>query len=93
LLDLAKENIFVTFFAHEKKLEDLQKVLHLNDTPRVIECFDISHISGTNTVGSMIQFRNAKAFKSNYRRFRIRTVSGINDFASIAEVVRRSIQN
>jgi len=55
----------------------------------VIECFDISHLSGTSTVGSMVQFRNGKPDKSNYRRFRIRTVKGIDDFKAIGEVVRR----
>ena len=55
----------------------------------VIECFDISHLSGTAMVGSMVQFRDGKPDKSNYRRFKIRTVEGIDDFASIAEVVKR----
>jgi excinuclease ABC subunit C len=55
----------------------------------VIECFDISHLSGTSMVGSMVQFRDGKPDKSNYRRFKIKTVEGIDDFASIAEVVKR----
>ncbi|MDD4651517.1 MAG: excinuclease ABC subunit C, partial [Methanothrix sp.] len=57
--------------------------------PQVIECFDISHLAGTFSVGSMVQFRGGRPDKSNYRRFKIKSVQGIDDFASIAEVVRR----
>lgn len=89
LLELVMKNIDVTFFGEEKKLEDLQQRLRLNEHPRIIECFDISHLSGTNTVASMVQFRNGKPDKNNYRRFKIRTVEGIDDFASMAEVVKR----
>ena len=89
LLDLAKKNIKLTFFGNLEKLEALQKELKLKEAPRVIECFDISHISGTSTVGSMVQFRNGIPDKSNYRRFKIRTVKGVDDFKAIAEVVSR----
>jgi len=89
LLDLVRKNIELTFFADIKKVEILQKQLKLEDTPSVIECFDISHLSGTSTVGSMVQFRNGKPDKSNYRRFRIRSVEGIDDTAAISEVVKR----
>jgi len=89
LLDLVMKNIELTFFGDTEKLEELRKALNLQDTPTVIECFDISHLSGTLTAGSMVQFRNARPDKSNYRRFRVRTVEGIDDFAAIAEVVRR----
>lgn len=89
LLDLVQKNIEITFFADTTKMEELQKHLHLQETPQVIECFDISHLSGTSAVGSMVQFRNGKADKTNYRRFRIRTVEGIDDVAAIAEIVRR----
>ena len=61
----------------------------MQELPVVIECFDISHISGTAMVASMVQFRNALPDKNNYRRYKIKTVEGIDDFASIAEVVRR----
>jgi excinuclease ABC subunit C len=89
LLDLVAKNIDISFFAEVEKVETLQKRLNLKDTPSVIECFDISHLSGTSTVGSMVQFRNGKPDKSNYRRFRIRTVEGIDDVAAISEVVKR----
>jgi len=89
LLELVAKNIDTEFFADTKKLEALQRHLSLPDLPGVIECFDISHLSGTSTVGSMVQFRRGKPDKSNYRRFRIRTVEGIDDVKAIAEVVRR----
>ncbi|MFH1510070.1 MAG: excinuclease ABC subunit UvrC, partial [Candidatus Woesearchaeota archaeon] len=89
LLDLVMRNIDVTFFGDETKLVALRDCLKLQDIPRVIECFDISHLSGTSTVGSMVQFRSARPDKSNYRRFRIRTVKHIDDARSIAEVVQR----
>ncbi len=89
LLDLVMKNIEVTFFGHIAKLEDLKAKLGLQDMPMVIECFDISHLSGTSTVGSMVQFRSAIPDKSNYRRFKIRSVKSIDDTSAIAEVVRR----
>ena len=89
LLDLVEKNIEIAFFADTDKVNALKTKLKLKETPIVIECFDISHLSGTSTVGSMVQFRNGKPDKRNYRRFRIRTVEGIDDFAAVAEVVRR----
>jgi excinuclease ABC subunit C len=89
LLDLVLKNIEITFFGDISKVEELQRQLNLQELPQVIECFDISHLSGTSMVGSMVQFRNGKPDKTNYRRFRIRTVEGIDDVAAIAEVVRR----
>ena len=89
LLTLAEKNIEIAFFSAVSKVVELQKRLMLPEPPRVIECFDISHLSGTHTVASMVQFRDGKADKSNYRRFKIKTVEGIDDFASIAEVVNR----
>ncbi len=89
LLELVDKNIMLQFFAHETTLFELQKALKLQEIPHVIECFDISHLGGTNTVASMVQFRGGVADKSNYRRFKIKTVEGIDDFASMAEVVGR----
>ncbi|MCF7901435.1 excinuclease ABC subunit UvrC [Candidatus Woesearchaeota archaeon] len=89
LLNLILKNIENAYFLEDDTLEELQKELKLHETPEIIECFDISHLSGTSTVASMVQFKNAKTDKNNYRRFKIRTVEGIDDFASIAEVVRR----
>jgi len=89
LLDLALKNVEIGFFGDQNKLEALQSKLFLPKLPNVIECFDISHLSGTATVGSMVQFRGGRPDKHNYRRFKIESVEGIDDFASIAEVVRR----
>ncbi len=89
LLDLAGKNVEIGFFGDRKKLEALQEKLSLSKAPNVIECFDISHLAGTSTVGSMVQFRGGRPDKHNYRRFKIQSVEGIDDFASIAEVVRR----
>ena len=89
LLRLAKKNVEICFFGDRAKLVALQEALHLPKRPEVIECFDISHLAGTFTVGSMVQFRGGRPDKSNYRRFKIRDVQGVDDFASIAEVVRR----
>jgi excinuclease ABC subunit C len=70
-------------------LQALADALHLSDAPRVMECFDISNISTTHVVASMVCFRDGVPDKNNYRRYRVRTVEGQDDFASMAEVVRR----
>lgn len=70
-------------------LRALGDALSLPHLPMVMECFDISNISTTHIVASMVVFRNGVPDKANYRRFRIQTVKGQNDFASMAEVVRR----
>ncbi len=89
LLDLVKKNIEINLFGDSEKVLELKEKLKLNENPSVIECFDISHLSGTSTVASMVQFRDGKADKNNYRRFKIRGVDGIDDFACMQEVVRR----
>jgi excinuclease ABC subunit C len=89
LLDLVAKNIELVFFGDQLKLEELRDELGLGDLPVVIECFDISHLGGTSVVGSMVQFRNGKPDKRNYRRFRIKTVQGIDDVGAVREVVRR----
>ena len=70
-------------------VQALADALHLSDVPRVMECFDISNISTTHVVASMVCFRDGIPDKNNYRRYRVRTVEGQDDFASMAEVVRR----
>jgi excinuclease ABC subunit C len=70
-------------------VQALAEALHLSDGPRVMECFDISNISTTHVVASMVCFRDGVPDKNNYRRYRVRTVEGQDDFASMAEVVRR----
>ncbi|MBA2743530.1 MAG: UvrB/UvrC motif-containing protein, partial [Chthoniobacterales bacterium] len=73
----------------EADVENLKDALQLPRPPVVMECFDISNISTTHVVASMVCFRNGVPDKDNYRRYRIRTVEGQDDFASMAEVVRR----
>src|SRR5271170_8327146 len=67
----------------------LQEALGQAEPPNIIECFDISNISTTHKVASMVSFRGGKPDRENYRRYRIRTVEGQDDFASMAEVLRR----
>ena len=73
----------------ETDLRALQDALRLPAPPRVMECFDIANISTTHIVASMVCFRDGVADNSSYRRYRIKTVEGQNDFASMAEVIRR----
>ncbi|MEI8233135.1 MAG: excinuclease ABC subunit UvrC [Verrucomicrobiota bacterium] len=73
----------------EADLAALRDALQLAAPPRVMECFDIANISSTHIVASMVCFRDGAADPSSYRRYRIKTVEGQNDFASMAEVIRR----
>ncbi len=70
-------------------LEKLQETIGLKKLPRRIECYDISNISGVESVGSMVVFENGEAKKSDYRKFRIKTVVGPDDYASLKEVLER----
>lgn len=70
-------------------LEALQEALGLPETPYRIECFDISHIQGAQTVASLVVWEGGRAKRSDYRRFRIKSVAGVDDFASMKEVVGR----
>lgn len=75
-----------------KPLEDLAELgeeLGLGGPPRVMECFDISNVSSHHIVASMVRFTEGRPDNANYRRYRIRTVAGQDDFASMAEVIRR----
>jgi excinuclease ABC subunit C len=70
-------------------VRELQEILHLENPPLVMECFDIANIGQAHCVASMVRFKNGVPDNSNYRRYRIRAVTGQNDFVSMAEVVRR----
>ncbi len=70
-------------------LEKLQKLLNVPEPIRIIEGIDIAHIAGAEAVGALVKFIDGRPFKDGYRRFRIKTVEGIDDYAMIAEVVRR----
>jgi excinuclease ABC subunit C len=98
LMNLAQENARLLLnmkVAAESKdknqaLLDLQKALGLPAAPTLIEAFDISNISGTNATGSLVAFTNGEPDKKNYRRFRIKTIEGADDFAMMGEVVGRA---
>ncbi len=94
ILEMAEENAQTAFDLRgnnqaDRSLEQLADLLDLNELPHQMECFDISHIQGTHTVASMVHFKGGKPDKSKYRKFNIKTVAGIDDFASIYEVVSR----
>ncbi len=97
LLDLASTNAKQSYDQRFRVLkpnaraiqEELQEVVSLPDLPKRIECFDISHIQGSETVASMVVWEDGKMKKSDYRKFIIRTVDGVDDFASMREVVTR----
>ncbi len=73
----------------ESAMYELQEQLNLSDLPHRIECYDISHIQGTNTVASMSVFQDGKPLSRDYRRFKIKTHDGNDDFASMREVLTR----
>lgn len=89
LLELVKKNIQVSLGVGDSSLLDLQNKLKLPSLPRVIEAFDISNLGPTGVVGSMVQFRDGKPDKNNYRRFKIKTFQGQSDFDAMHEVVYR----
>jgi len=89
LLDFVSKNITATFFAGKERIEELQKALELKNPPHVIECFDISHLGGTNTVASMVSFKDGFPNKSNYRKFKIRAEANNDDLLAMREAVER----
>ena len=97
LVDLAGQNAkqsydqrFRVLQPSEKAIrEALQDVLMLPELPRRIECFDISHIQGAETVASMVVWEDGAMKKSDYRKFQIKSVSGVDDFAAMREVISR----
>jgi excinuclease ABC subunit C len=97
LIDLAGNNAkqsydqrFRVMKPNQKQIQEaLQDALGLLETPKRIECFDISHIQGAETVASMVVWEDGRMKKSDYRKFIIKTVEGVDDFASMREVVAR----
>lgn len=73
----------------KRGVRGLQKILKLAEPPRVVEGIDIAHFAGSETVASLVQFVDGVPFKPGYRRFRIQSVDGVDDFASIREIVTR----
>jgi excinuclease ABC subunit C len=99
MLDLAGENARTVLARREREqaveeaaLEELEQLADLDGAPDVIDCFDISNLQGTNVVASRVRFRGGHADKAGYRRFRVRGVQGQDDFASMREVVGRSLK-
>jgi excinuclease ABC subunit C len=82
----------VFYIDPKKGLAGLKKVLKLSQTPRTIEGVDIAHLGGGETVASLVQFIDGVPFKPGYKRYKIRGVQGVDDFASIHEVVARRFQ-
>lgn len=78
--------------ARGKLLEELQEKLHLPCLPQRIECYDISNVQGNQSVGSMVVVTNGEADPAEYRRFKIKTVEGADDYASLNEVLTRRLQ-
>ncbi len=102
LLELAHSNAYDAMTKHgtqeERKLlrtqgavKQLGELLNLKTLPVRMECYDISHISGTDKVASMVVFENGEPKKSHYRKFKIKTVEGNNDFACMKEVLTRRL--
>lgn len=85
------ENVQPEVFAADpsEALEKLRKLFGTTEPIRIIEGFDIAHISGEDTVGSLVKFIDGRPFKSGYRKFKIKTVSGIDDYACMKEVLTR----
>ena len=99
LIEMAVENARQSFVEkrqtneqREKTTESLRRALRLRNSPKRIECFDISNIQGTGVVASMVVFDECEPAKDSYRRYRIKTVEGQDDFASMYEVITRRYQ-
>ncbi len=96
LIEMAQANARQSFVARRdaaaegaRQVADLQRRLDLRTPPRRIECVDIATFQGGETVGAVVAFVDGRAWKDGYRRFRIRSVDGTDDFASVAEVLAR----
>ena len=97
LVDLAGQNAKQSYIQRFRVLEPSRKAIQealaealmLPELPRRIECFDISHIQGAETVASLVVWEDGKMNKQSYRKFKIKTVAGVDDFASMREVVQR----
>jgi len=97
LVDLAAQNAKQSYIQRFRVLEPSRKaiqealadVLLLPELPKRIECFDISHIQGTETVASLVVWEDGQMNKQAYRKFKVKTVTGVDDFASMHEVVER----
>ena len=99
MLDLATENAFTELDRRGKRgeedarlLAEVQALLALEAPPEVIDCFDVSNLQGSHVVASRVRFRGGRKDRAGYRHFKVRTVDGQDDFASMREVVGRSLR-
>lgn len=89
-MEVEKQRSLIDPERHQKRiLQQLQKDLRLDKLPEVIECFDNSNFQGDYAVAAMVQFKQARPNKAEYRHFNIKTVEGPNDFASMEEIIHR----
>lgn len=89
-MEIEKKRTLVDPERHQKRmLEQVKQDLRLPATPEIIECFDNSNFQGDYPVAAMVQFKNAKPNKSEYRHYNIKTVTGPDDYASMAEIIQR----
>lgn len=89
-MEVEKQRSLIDPERHQKRiLQQLQKDLRLDKLPEVIECFDNSNFQGDYAVAAMVQFKQARPNKAEYRHFNIKTVDGPNDFASMEEIIHR----
>jgi len=89
IIVLSRMSVHPDVFSSKNELEELKGSLNLKNLPVRIEGFDISNISGKQATGAMVSFYNGQADKDNYRRFRIKSFAGIDDYKMLAEVLRR----
>jgi excinuclease ABC subunit C len=85
----AKQSYDQRFRVLQPSMKAIQEALTLEELPRRIECFDISHIQGAETVASMVVWEDGAMKKADYRKFQVKTVTGVDDFASMREVIQR----
>lgn len=89
LLELVKKNIALKLHDSGDELVELQRSLRLQRIPAIIDCVDISTLGGKGTVGSLVHFVNGQPSKKGYKKFIVKHVEGMNDYAAIAEVITR----
>jgi excinuclease ABC subunit C len=103
LMDVVAENAVQGLAQHRVKwlhnddvigqaMTELQEELSLPRLPQRMECYDVSHVQGTNLVGSMVVFQDGRPKPAHYRRFKIKSVDGVDDYASMREMLRRRFQ-
>lgn len=100
LVEMCKSNAYEALLQnkesknrYEDTLEELKTMLSLKDIPKYIEAYDISNLHGSDNVGGMIVFKDGKPLRSAYRRFKINTVTGQDDYSSMKEIIGRRIKN